>query len=173
MVALNLLLFSVLTSVKCAHSIDDIMLNMKIIVLNVKKTCLCSRALCRLCLNLYKGVDGQWTHKLQGPNPTIKFWELFGCIRFKLWLARSKASCCLVAKSCLTLCNPWTIALQAPLSMAIFQARVLEWVVISFSRGSSWPRNWPMSPAQEASPALQVDSFITEPSEQYASLSNP
>ena len=24
----------------------------------------------------------------------------------------------------------------------IFQARVLEWGAISFSRGSSWPRNW-------------------------------
>ena len=24
----------------------------------------------------------------------------------------------------------------------IFQARVLEWVFISFSRGSSWPRDW-------------------------------
>ena len=24
----------------------------------------------------------------------------------------------------------------------ILQARVLEWVAISFSRGSSWPRNW-------------------------------
>ena len=24
----------------------------------------------------------------------------------------------------------------------IFQARILEWVAISFSRGSSWPRNW-------------------------------
>ena len=24
----------------------------------------------------------------------------------------------------------------------IFQARVLEWVTISFSRGSSWPRSW-------------------------------
>ena len=29
----------------------------------------------------------------------------------------------------------WTVAHQAPLS--IFQARVLEWVAISFSRGSS------------------------------------
>ena len=25
----------------------------------------------------------------------------------------------------------------------IFQARTLEWVAISFSRGSSWPRDWP------------------------------
>ena len=31
---------------------------------------------------------------------------------------------------------PWTVARQAPLS-EILQARILEWVVISFSRGSS------------------------------------
>ena len=31
---------------------------------------------------------------------------------------------------------PWTVAYQAPLSVhGIFQARVLEWVAISFSRG--------------------------------------
>ena len=24
----------------------------------------------------------------------------------------------------------------------IFQARILEWIAISFSRGSSWPRDW-------------------------------
>ena len=35
--------------------------------------------------------------------------------------------------------TPWTVALQAPPS--IFQARVLEWVAISFSRGSSQPRD--------------------------------
>ena len=33
----------------------------------------------------------------------------------------------------------WTVAHQAPLS--IFQARILEWVAISSSRGSSWPRD--------------------------------
>ena len=37
--------------------------------------------------------------------------------------------------------TPWTIALQAPLSMGILQARILEWVAISFSRGSAWPRD--------------------------------
>ena len=47
----------------------------------------------------------------------------------------------LVAKSCLTLMTPWTVARQAPLSMGILQARILEWVAISFSRGSSWLRN--------------------------------
>ena len=36
---------------------------------------------------------------------------------------------------------PWTVAYQAPQSLEIFQARVLEWVAISSSRGSSWPRD--------------------------------
>ena len=36
----------------------------------------------------------------------------------------------------------WTVAHQDPLSMAFFQARILEWVVIPFPRGSSQPRDW-------------------------------
>ena len=32
----------------------------------------------------------------------------------------------------------WTVALQAPLSMGILQARTLEWVAIFSSRGSTW-----------------------------------
>ena len=31
--------------------------------------------------------------------------------------------------------TPWTVH-------GILQARILEWVAIPFSRGSSWPRNW-------------------------------
>ena len=37
--------------------------------------------------------------------------------------------------------TPWTVAHQAPLSKGILQARILEWVVISFSRASSQPRD--------------------------------
>ena len=33
--------------------------------------------------------------------------------------------------------TPWTVGHQAPLSMGILQARILEWVAIPFSRGSS------------------------------------
>ena len=36
--------------------------------------------------------------------------------------------------------TPWTVALQA-LSSGILQARILEWVSISSSRGSSWLRD--------------------------------
>ena len=46
-------------------------------------------------------------------------------------------------QSCPTLCNPMTVARQAPLSMGFFlQARILEWVAMPYSWGSSWPRDW-------------------------------
>jgi len=35
-----------------------------------------------------------------------------------------------VLLSYLTLCNPWTVACQARLSMGILQARTLEWVAM-------------------------------------------
>ena len=35
----------------------------------------------------------------------------------------------------------WTITRQAPLSMGSLQAKILEWVAIPFSRGSSQPRD--------------------------------
>ena len=38
--------------------------------------------------------------------------------------------------------TPWTIAHQDPLSMGILQARILEWVAIPSSRGSSQLRDW-------------------------------
>ena len=48
----------------------------------------------------------------------------------------------LYAKSCVWLfVTPWTIACQAPLPIVFFQARILEWVAISFSRGFSQPRD--------------------------------
>ena len=37
--------------------------------------------------------------------------------------------------------TPWTIACQTSLSMSILQARILEWVAISSSRGSSQGSN--------------------------------
>ena len=46
-----------------------------------------------------------------------------------------------VTQSCPTLCDPTDCSLQASPSMGFFQARVPEWLAISFSRGSSQPRD--------------------------------
>ena len=50
--------------------------------------------------------------------------------------------CVLVTQSCSTLCDsmdcsPWGSSVHG-----ILQARIMEWVAISFSRGSPWPRDW-------------------------------
>ena len=46
-----------------------------------------------------------------------------------------------VAQSCPTLCDPIDCSPPGSSVHGIFQARVLEWVAISFSRGSSQPRD--------------------------------
>ena len=50
---------------------------------------------------------------------------------------------CLVAQSCPTLHDPIgrTVARQAPLSMEILQTRILQWVAMPSSRGSSQPKD--------------------------------
>ena len=50
--------------------------------------------------------------------------------------------CCAVLLSYVWLfVTPWTVALQAPLSMGILQAGILEWISMPFSRGSSQLRD--------------------------------
>ena len=57
---------------------------------------------------------------------------------------------CLVEFDCAT---PWNVALWTPLSMAILQARILEWVAIPSSG------DLPNPGIELRSPALQVDSL--------------
>ena len=47
----------------------------------------------------------------------------------------------LVTQSCPVLYDPKMVARQAPLSMGILQARILEWVVMPSSRTSSETRD--------------------------------
>ena len=63
----------------------------------------------------------------------------------------------LVTQSCLTLCNLMNCSPPGSSVHGILQARILEWVAISFSRGSSQPRDQPLPPA------LQMDSLPPEP----------
>ena len=64
-----------------------------------------------------------WSHRLQGTS--------------------THCCCCLVAKSCrLFFCNPMDCSLPGSSIHGISQAKRLEWVVISLSRGFSWPKKW-------------------------------
>ena len=49
---------------------------------------------------------------------------------------------CLVAQLCPTLCDSLDCSPPGSSVHGIFQARILDWVAISFSRGSSWPKHW-------------------------------
>ena len=64
---------------------------------------------------------------------------------------------CLVAQLCPTPGNPMDCCRPGSSVHGILQGRMLEWAAISFSRGSSQPRDRP------GSPALQVDSLLSEP----------
>ena len=55
------------------------------------------------------------------------------------WYWKSESE---VAQSCLTLCDSMDCSPPGSSVHGILQARILEWVAISFSRGSSRPRDW-------------------------------
>ena len=50
-------------------------------------------------------------------------------------------SCVLVTQLCLTHCDPMDCSLPGPFVHGLLQARLLEWVAISYSRESSQPRD--------------------------------
>ena len=52
----------------------------------------------------------------------------------------SRAHVCSTMQSCLTLWDPMDCSPPGSSIHGILQARILEWVVISYSRGSFWPR---------------------------------
>ena len=62
----------------------------------------------------------------------------------------------LVAKSCLTLCDPMDCSPPGSSICGILQVRILEWVAISFSRG------FPNPGIEPRSPTLQTDSLPAE-----------
>ena len=66
-----------------------------------------------------------------------KLFAFFPCVKCSHLLLKWSE----VAQSCPTLCNPMDCILPGSSIHGIFQARVLEWVTISFSRGSSRPQD--------------------------------
>ena len=62
-----------------------------------------------------------------------------------------------VSQSCPTLCDPMDCSLPGSSVHGIFQATVLEWVAIYFSR------DLPDPGIEPGSPALQADALLSEP----------
>ena len=71
----------------------------------------------------------------------MSIFRAFYLIRIIYIMPELPSMLCLVAQLCLILCDPWTVAHQALLSMGILQARILEWVAMPSFRGSSQPRD--------------------------------
>ena len=70
-------------------------------------------------------------HMEQPKKKQQKTWPLLRTFKDSVYM------CSVVSNSA----TPWTVACQAPLSMGILQARILEWVVMPSSTGSSRPRD--------------------------------
>ena len=62
----------------------------------------------------------------------------------------------LCAQACPTLRNLMDCSPQWNSVCGVLQARILEWVAIPFSRGSSWPRDWTQVSC------VQADSLLSE-----------
>ena len=89
--------------------------------------------------SIWLGARPQW---LKQTLILLLLWRYFADVTEgynQLTLRKKKES--EAAQSCPTLCNPTDCSLPGSSIHGIFQARVLEWVAISFSRRSSQPRD--------------------------------
>ena len=107
---------------------------------------LVTREYLRDCCSL-RGEAWAWSHEAQ---TRLDCWLLRGLTWVPVPLGLSVCICergwwwhlqacpeVLAAKSCLTICNPVDCSLPVSSVHGIFQARILEWIVISFSEESS------------------------------------
>ena len=94
----------------------------------VKKAC-DSFGLEAISFRSSRGAQATPTEKMVIPTMEVFLSELkpsYSCIKYNM-------SCSVMSDSL----QPHGLGHQAPLSMGILQARILEWVAIPFSRGSS------------------------------------
>ena len=84
-------------------------------------------------------------------------WTRISYVSCRGWRALYHCDLCLVSHCVRLFATSWIVPFQVPLSMGIFQARILEWVTMLSSRGSSQPKD------QTRSPTLQADSWPSEP----------
>ena len=82
------------------------------------------------------------TGRNQGPSdPGLLFYASESEIQEKFDDLSYLSEWVIITQSCLTVCNPMDYSLPGSYVHGILQARILEWVAIPFSRGSSQPRD--------------------------------
>ena len=72
-------------------------------------------------------------------------WSLGSIMKIQVKQSHVKNALCMHAKllqSCSTLCDPVEHSLPGSSLHGTLQARILEWVAMLFSRGSSLPKDW-------------------------------
>ena len=94
---------------------------------------------------------GGWGPAARSAVPKSTFWNL------RTLDIHHYLGCCLVANSCLTLCDPMDCSLPGSSVHRILQARILEWV--AFPPPGDLPDLW----IELTSPALAGRFFTTEP----------
>ena len=109
-----------------------------------------------ICLSTYLSVSCWWCFSGEswmiqilcvwgGPFSYNTSYFLASLLLKECWLSTPTLECtlsCFVAQSCLTLCDPMDCSPPGSSVQGILQARILEWVSIPFSMGSSGPKNW-------------------------------
>ena len=80
-----------------------------------------------------------WGHKESDTTEPLHLHHIVGTMPGRI----SLVCCCLVTKLCLTLCDPMDCSPSGSSVHGISQARILEWVAISFSRDLANPGRKP------------------------------
>ena len=129
----------------------------------------------KICLSLWKPAPPQawrfplnasfimfpsnilWYHGNMEKSESNALTARWLCVCVCVYVKGCFCCCCLVTKLCPILCNPMDCSLPGSSVHGVSQARILEWVVMPSSTGSSQPRDrahvsW-----------LAGGSFITEP----------
>ena len=86
------------------------------------------------------------SHRVAEPGSNLEWWgrdSFYYCFNIWHWNFPRERNvvmiyCCLVAKSCLTLCNPMDCRPPSSSVHEISQTRILAWIAISFSSSNGY-----------------------------------
>ena len=99
------------------------------------------------CLISFVQIKKLWLREVKyfAQDHTATLWQIIWASVW--WISKLSFPlhcfcCCMGAQSCPTLCDLMDYSPPGSSVLGIFQARILEWVAISFSRGSSQLRGW-------------------------------